>query len=236
MKRPGISDLVRPVLALLATAIVFVGPPPVLAGHPAQVTDETLTRYEQFILEGCSPCMKESVPIATLQVPAVRIGALPKAIAARTTRAGEIGVETLRAHMLGRPSRQLLAVRLILSMATGNPNETYRFASGIVDEEEVGAFVSGLAEIAQAAAATTAAKAEDDVVEIDLHNGSVRVGVLRLKGESVVFVQAGDVRVMTRRPVWDTPATLFLPLADLAKLRGAVGQAAETMRKLRVGQ
>ena len=110
----------------------------------------------------------------------------------------------------------------------------YRVASGVVDEEEIGAFVSGLGELVQAASASP--PADGNAVEIDMHSGSVRIGVLRTKGESMVFVQAGDVRAFVRRPVSDAPTTLYLPVADLTALRGAIAQAAAKVQTMRGGQ
>ena len=198
--------------------------------------DEPLTRFEKFLLETCTPCVKESSTQATLAVAPAKTAALARSTAGRAPRAGEIGVEALRSYVLGRPSRQMLAVRLNLSVATGNPGEVYRMASGVVDEEELSAFVNGLGDLVQAAASSTLTDAGVDSVELDVRGGSIRVGVLRLKGESLAFVQAGDMRVFTRRPIWEAPATLYLAVSDLPALRGAIVQAAARLQKMRGSQ
>ena len=236
MRGPRVFATAQRPLVVLAMAGSLIAPGGSALAHGTQGADEPLTRFEQFVLDACSPCVKESVPIATLQVPPVKLPAWSRTVGVRTTRPGEISVEALRSHRLGRPGQQLLAVRLTLSVATGNPGEMYRVASGVVDEEEIEALVSGLAEVVQAASASPPADAGADTIEIDLHSGSIRMGVIRLKGESIVYVQTGDIRVLARRPVWDAPATLYLPVADLAMLRGALAQAAMKIRKMRSGQ
>jgi hypothetical protein len=122
-----------------------------------------------------------------------------------------------------------------MSVATGNPAEVYRMAAGVVDEEEIGAFVSGLGEIIQAVSAATPPDATGSV-ETDVQTGTIRVGVIRLKGESMAYMQAGDIRVFARRPVWESGAALYLPVADLPALRNAINQAAVRIQKMRVAQ
>ena len=204
--------------------------------HSLPNVEEQLTRFEQFLVDVCSPCVRESVPIATLSFPAVKLPAGLRAAGGRPTRSGEISIEALRSHVLGRPSRQLLAIRLTVSVATGNPGEVYRIAFGMVDEEEIDAFTSNLAELIREVPTPTPADPGAEFVEIDAHSGSVRVGVIRLKSESVVYVQAGDVRTFERRSVWDTPTTVYLPVADLTTLRGAIAQAGAKIQKMRGGR
>ena len=234
MRRTKVSGAARWALGTLAaTGMLMVWDLPARA-HGPQAADEPVTRFEQFLLESCSPCVKESALIATLPVPPVKLPAWSRTTGVRTTRPGEIIVEALRSHLLGRPSRQLLAVRVTLAVATGNPGEMYRVAAGVVDEEEMGAFVSSLGEIVQAASSSQDTGA--DTVELDLHSGTLRVGVIRLKGESTVYIQAGDVRMFTRRPVWDAPATHYLPVTDLPALRNVMAEAAARVVKMRGGQ
>jgi hypothetical protein len=54
--------------------------------------------------------------------------------------------------------------------------------------------------------------------------------------ESIVYVQTGDLRVLTRRPVWEASSTIYLPVADLAALRNAIAQAAAKLQQLRSAQ
>jgi hypothetical protein len=224
----------------LLAALVMVGsitvPTHLALADGAAPADEPITRFEKFLLESCTPCVRESSTLATLPVAPARTAALARSTAGRAPRAGEVGVEALRSYVLGRPSRQMLAVRLNLSVATGNPGEVYRMASGVVDEEELSAFVNGLGDLVQAAAAPTLTDALVDTVELDVRGGTVRVGVLRIKGESLAFVQAGDMRLLTRRPIWEAPATLYLAVADLGTLRNAMVQAAARLQKMRGNQ
>lgn len=226
----------RRLLAVLALVGSMAMPARSALADGVQSVDEPLTRFEKFLLEVCSPCVRESSALATLPVAPIKTSVWARSAAGRTARAGEVGVEALRSHLLGRPSRQMFAVRLNLSVATGNPGEVYRIASGVVDEEELAAFVSGLGDLVQAATAVAPTDAVVDTVEIDVRGGSIRVGVIRLKGESLAFVQAGDMRILTRRPIWEAPATLYLAVSDLATLRSAIAQAATRLQRMRGGQ
>ena len=234
MTRTRVGALGRGAVASLAVAgaLLSVGAP-VTAHPPQNSAEEPVTRFEQFLLGDCSPCVRESFPIATLPVPSVKLPASSRNVSVHTTRRGEIGVDVLRSHLLGRPSRQLWAIRLTLSVATGAPGELYRMAAGIVDEADVPAFVSGVSEIVQAMSAPTPPGAGADTVDIDQSGGTVRVGVARLGGESMVYVQAGDPRVLTRRPVWEASSTVYLPVADLSALRDAIAQAAAKIQQMR---
>jgi hypothetical protein len=235
MARTRSGDAGRRVVALLSLAAGLLAAGGVALAHPPQAADELLSRFEQFLVEGCSPCAREAVPVATLPVRPVTIPFSSRNVGVRTTRPGEIAVEALRAHLLGRPSRQLLAVRLTLSVATGNPGEMYRMAAGLMDEEEVGAFVTGLTEIIQAASGPTL-RGGADSVEVDQSSGNIRVGVARVSAESIVYVQTGDLRVLTRRPVWEAASTVYLPVSELAALRNAIAQAGAKLQQLRSGQ
>ena len=235
MARTRSGDAGRRVVALLSLAAGLLAAGGAALAHPPQAADELLSRFEQFLVEGCSPCVREALPIATLPVRPVTIPFSSRNVGVRTTRPGEIGVEALRAHLLGRPSRQLLAVRLTLSVATGSPGEMYRMAAGLMDEEEVGAFVTGLGEIIQAASGPTL-RGGADSVEIDQSSGNIRVGVARVSAESIVYVQTGDLRLLTRRPVWEASSTVYLPVTDLAALRNAIAQAAAKLQQLRSAQ
>jgi hypothetical protein len=198
--------------------------------HELRPGDEPpLSRYETFVA-GCSPCVKDSVAVATIAVPALNITALSQTLSGRSARAGQITIEALRSHILGKPSTQLLAVRLTLSIMTGIPGETFRLSSGIVDEGDVARLESALEEIVSAG---TSADGEAGTREMDVHTSSVRAGMVALKGESVAYVQAGDIHSLLRRPVWDAPGTLYLAVADLARLRAALGDAAMKLRSMR---
>jgi hypothetical protein len=221
-------------LVVLATVGSLVAPRRDLFADVVRGVDEPATRFERFLLEACSPCVRESVPIATLQVPPMKLADWTRTMVGRTTQPAEIGVEALRSYVLGRPTRQMLAVRLTLSVGTGNPAEVYRMAAGVVDEEEVGALVSGLGDIVQATSATSTDATGS--IETDVQTSAIRVGVIRLKGESMAYIQAGEIRVLARRPVWESGAAVYLPVTDLPAVRNAINQAAVRIQKMRVAQ
>jgi HAMP domain-containing protein len=197
---------------------------------PQRTTDDTATRYERFVLGGCSPCVKELYAIATLPIAPPPVPAVPRA-AAPTARPGEILVEVLRAYPLGRPGRHALALRLTLSVATMPPGEPYRLGTGVLDEDEIGALTTAIREMADAV--KTSSQPGGRTLDVDFHGGSLRVGVTRIEAETLAFVQAGDIPTFTLRPVWQIPTTLYLSVADLASLAKAVGQASAKVQALR---
>jgi hypothetical protein len=126
----------------------------------------------------------------------------------------------------------MVAVRVSLAVATGGPAEMYRIATGMIDEDETAVLLSGLASIIRASTVLSSPQASG-TVELDVRTTSVRIGVLRAGTESVAFVQAGDARQLGRRSIWETAATLYLPVSDLPALTTAITQAAaaaDTMR------
>lgn len=223
---------------LRALALLALGLAPLLheqgarAHEGVRAADEPPTRFEQFLLSGCVPCVTESHLVATLPTGAAKISGLPRSAGAQPGRAGEIRVEALRAYQLGRPSRQLLALKVTLSVAVGMGGELYRVAVGLVDEQEVSALSEAISEIARLAAA---ARPDAGVEHTDasVREGSLRIGLLRLRGESVAYAQAGDPSVLALRAVWDVPTTIYLPPEQLPALATAIGQAAARIRQLR---
>jgi len=118
------------------------------------------------------------------------VTSLARPTAGRLTRPGEVAVEVLRAYQLGQSTRQLLALRLTLSVATGTPGEVYRLASGVVDDADVGALASAVREISQTAASSTAPAPGVDTVEIDIHSGQHRPYKGPVDGTSVLSTAA----------------------------------------------
>jgi hypothetical protein len=70
-------------------------------------------------------------------------------------------------------------------------------------------------------------------VDVDFHGGSVRFGVLRMRGDAVAYVQTGDLPTLLQRPTWEVPTTLYLPVKDLPTLATALGQAAAKIEQVR---
>lgn len=219
-------------LALLAAGLAWPDHGRIARAHEGvRAADEPPTRFEHFLLAGCAPCVTESYPVATLPTGAAKISGLPRSGAAQPGRAGEIRVEALRAYPLGRPSRQLLALRLTLSVAVGAGGELYRVAVGLVDEEEVAALATAISDIVRLGAAPSDAGAE--LTNASIRGGSLRIGLLRWRDESVAYAQAGELSVLALRAVWDIPGTLYLPSDQLPALASAIGRAAAKIQQMR---
>ena len=63
----------------------------------------------------------------------------------------------------------------------------------------------------------------------------MRIGVIRIRGEAIAYVQAGQIPVLLFRPVWEVPNTVFLPLSELSALTAAIVEVAAKIRALRGG-
>ena len=220
-------------MALLAAGLAWPVHDRLANAHEGvRAADEPPTRYEHFLLSGCAPCVTESHVVTTLPTGAAAISGLPRSGAAQPGRAGEIRIEALRAYQLGRPSRQLLALRMTLSVAVGAGGELYRIATGIVDEEEVPDLAVAISDIVRLAAALPR-DAGAELTNASARGGSLRIGLLRLQGESVAYAQAGELPVLALRAVWDVPTTVYLPPQQLPVLAAAIGKAAARIRQLR---
>jgi hypothetical protein len=225
----------RKVLAVAALAVALAWP--VRAGHAdpfhsAPGVNEPPTRFERFVLLGCTPCVTESHPVATLPIRALKLPAFSRGVVG--SRPGEVRVEALRAYELGRPSRQLLAMRLTLSVASPTPSgtELYRMAVGLLDEEEVPTLASAITEIANLARASPAA-AGAETIDTSFRGGSVRIGLLRFQGETVAYLQAGDLQALALRPVWEVASTTYMPPDELPALASVIDRLAAKVRQLR---
>ncbi|MGH7264621.1 MAG: hypothetical protein ACREMB_07170 [Candidatus Rokuibacteriota bacterium] len=82
-------------------------------------------------------------------------------------------------------------------------------------------------------AAAPPAEASAESLHLDFHGGTLRVGVLRLREETIAYVQIGDRQAQIQLPIWEVPTTLYLPVSDLPALAAALGQAAATVEKVR---
>jgi hypothetical protein len=192
--------------------------------------EEPPTRFERFVQGGCVPCVTESHAVVKLPLGALKLPAFPRPAAGGMMPPGEIRLDVLRASELGRPSRQSLAIRMILSMTTGGG--LYRLAAGLLDEDDVPALSSAVGEIARVAAAPPAGAGAESV-DIAYHGGSLRVGLIRYAGETVAYVQAGDPHPLALQPVWEVGSTLFMAPGTLAELMNAIRQLTAKIRELR---
>ncbi len=213
----GIALLAAPCAAHANGDPVAVGPP---------------TVFERFVLSACSPCIKETYAVATLAIAPLTIAWFPRATANVAARPGEVAIEVLRAYQPGRPDWKSLALRVTLSVGAGPGDEMYRLGIGLLDGADAGALARAVTEMATLAAAPPANPSAESL-DIDFHGGSLRIGVLRIRGDAVAYVQAGDLATLMQRAVWEVPTTLFLPMKDLAALAAALGRAAATIEKVR---
>jgi hypothetical protein len=201
------------------------GEPPAASALP--------THFERFVLSGCSPCVKESFPVKTIVISPVKLPAFPRVPTGSQTRQSEIAFEVVRAWELGRAARQSLAVQATLSVGAASGGGFYRIGLGVLDADDVGALADAVSGMAKAAAAPEPAGAEG--VEIDFHGGSLRIGVIRIRGDAIAYVQAGQIPVLLFRPVWEVPNTVFLPVSELPALTAAIVEVAAKIRALRGG-
>jgi len=221
----------------LLTAVLVIGllaaPRAARANGEQPAASALPTHFERFVLSGCSPCVKESFPVKTIAIAPVKLPAFPRVPAGSQSRQGEIAFEVVRASELGRAARQSLAVHATLSVGAVAGGGLYRVGLGVLDADDVGALADALSGMAKAAATPEPAGAES--VEIDFHAGSLRVGVIRIRGDAMAYVQAGQIPILMFRPVWEVPNTVFLPVSDLPGLTAAIVEVAAKIRALRGG-
>ncbi len=220
--------------SLLGAATLVVTAAVANGAQGPETAEQLPTRFERFVVAACSPCVKETHPIAKIATLPLKAEAFPPMAAARMTKSGEIGIDVLRAYRLGVPSRQQLALRLSLSLATGAPGEMYRIAVGVLDEQEISALLDAIKEMARTTASAPALVGEE-TVEVDFHGGSLRVGVLRVRRNAAAYVQAGNLHPFERWAIWEAPTTMYLAVDQLPALADAIGQGVAKIQKLRSG-
>ena len=220
----------RPLTAVLVIALLAAPCAARANGDPAAGGPPTV--FERFVLSACSPCIRESYPVTSLAIAPLPLPGFPRMAAGAASRPGEIGIEALRAQQVGRPDWKSLALRVTLSVMASPGGEMYRLGIGLLDGADVRALARAVAEMATIATAPPASPSAEST-DIDFHGGSLRVGLLRIRGDAVAYVQAGDLATLLQRAVWDVPTTLYLPVKDLPALAAALGQAAATIEKVR---
>jgi hypothetical protein len=58
--------------------------------------------------------------------------------------------------------------------------------------------------------------------------------VIRIRGDAVAYIQAGDVPTLALRPVWEVPGvTLYIPVSELPALTAAIAEVMAKMQRLR---
>jgi len=182
----------------------------------------------------------KAAAVLPVKVPSAPLGLTPGT--ELPPRPGQIAFEVVRAAQLGRATRQLLAVRVTLSVGMGmGPAVTQLFplGSGMLDADDADDLARGVAEIARAAAAPPRNTGAESV-DMDYRVGSLRVGLVRIGSEAVAYVQVGRTsRCWRLRPVWQAPTTMFLSVDDLSVLAAALprgrGENPDVARQLARG-
>jgi hypothetical protein len=219
----------RPVMAALVIALLAA---PSAARANGESAGGPPTVFERFVLSACAPCVRETYPVASLATSPLRLSGFPSAAAAAASRPGQILIEVLRAQQLGRRDWTSLALRVTLSVLAGPGGDMYRLGSGLLDGAEARALADAVAEMARIGAAAPA-NTTAEVTDIDFHGGSLRVGVLRVRGETIAYLQAGDLPTLMQRAIWEVPTTFYLSVAGLSPLATALDQAVATIEKIR---
>jgi len=222
----------RPLTVTLALALVAAAP--AVARANGDPSGGPPTVFERFVLSACTPCLRESYPVTALATPSVTLPWVPRATSAGASRPGEIAIDVLRAQQPGRPDWRSVALRLTLSVMSSPGGDMYRLGIGLLDAAEVRGLVQAVADMARLAAAP-AANPSAESVDVDFHGGSLRIGVLKVRGDAVVYVQTGDLPTLMQRAIWEVPTTLYLPVKDLPALEAALSRAAATVESVRGG-
>jgi hypothetical protein len=160
------------------------------------------------------------------------LAGFPRTAAGTAARPGEIAIEVLRAQQPGRPDWRSLALRVTLLVPTGAAGDLFRLGTGLLDGGEVPSLVRAVGEMARLAA-MPAGDGAADTADVDFHGGTLRVGVLRIRGDSVGYVQTGDLPTLLQRAVCEVPTTLYIPVKDLPNVAAALGKAAAKIEQAR---
>jgi hypothetical protein len=184
------------------------------------------TQFEDFIQTRCVPCVREFYTIATVPFPSVKtptFAGLAPANPAPNTRAGEMRLELLRAYPVGQPSRQHMAMSVVLSVSAGSGATLYPLGAGLLDEDEVPVLAAALAQIGKSVSAGSG-DSSAQLVDTEFHADSVRMGTVGSGNDLVAYVQiAPSDPLFSLKHVWELPA-MYLPAKDVSTLEHAVRQ------------
>jgi hypothetical protein len=220
----------RPLTLTLALAAALAVAP-AAAGANGDPAGGPATVFERFVLSACTPCVRETYPIASLPIAPMTLAGFPRTVAGTAGRPGEIAIEVQHAYQPGRPDWRSLALRVTLLVPSGVGGDLFRLGSGLLDGVDARALAQAVREMARLAATPTDSRAES--VDVDFHGGSLRIGVLRIRGDAVGYVQTGDLPTLLQRAVWEVPTTLYVPVKDLPEVAAALAQAAARIEQVR---
>jgi hypothetical protein len=223
------------VAAGLALALFGVQSPAHADGVPVPAgVAGTLTHFEAFVLTGCTPCVRETYPIATVPVVAMKLPTFPRVagLPEGMTRAGEVEFELLRAYPLGNATRQQLAMRITLAIRTGLQGQSYLLGTGLMDEADVPGLAVMVTELAHA---PDPAKSGAELSDAEVHGDNLRIGIVHTREEALAYIQAWsstDLPRLALKQVWEVPS-LYLPLNELSALQRGIEQVHAKIRQLR---
>ena len=194
-------------------------------GGPASLP-QVSTQFEFFIQNRCIPCVREFYTIATVPFPSVKtptFAGLAPANPAPNTRAGEMRLELLRAYPVGQPSRQHMAMSVVLSVSAGSGATLYPLGAGLLDEDEVPVLAAALAQMDKSVSAG-GGDSSVQLVDTEFHADSVRMGTVGSGNDLLAYVQIAPADpLFSLKQVWELPA-MYLPAKDIPTLEHAVMQ------------
>jgi hypothetical protein len=184
------------------------------------------TQFEEFIQTHCIPCVREFYTIATVPFPSVKtptFGGLAPANPAPNTRAGEMRLQLLRAYPVGQPSRQHMAMSVVLSVSAGAGGTLYPLGTGLLDEDEVPVLAAALAQMGKPVSGGVG-DSSVQLVDTEFHAGSVRMGTVGSGNDFIAYAQIAPADpLFSLKQVWELPA-MYMPAKDIATLEQAVRQ------------
>jgi hypothetical protein len=193
------------------------------------------TQFEYFVLTRCIPCVREIYSIAKLPIPSIKtptFAGLAPANPAPNTRAGEMRLELLRAYPAGQPSRQHMAMRVVLSVSAGSEGALYPLGAGLLDEDEVPVLAAALSQMGKSVS-TAGDDSSIQLTDTEFHADSVRMGTVRTANDVLAYVQIAPADPQfALKQVWELPA-LYLASKDIPALEQAVLQVNAKIRALR---
>jgi hypothetical protein len=170
------------------------------------------------------------VPFPSVKTPT--FAGLAPANPAPNTRAGEMRLELLRAYPVGQPSRQHMAMSVVLSVSAGSGATLYPLGAGLLDEDEVPVLAAALAQIGKSVSAGSG-DSSAQLVDTEFHADSVRMGTVGSGNDLVAYVQiAPSDPLFSLKQVWELPA-MYLPAKDISTLEHAVRQVNSKIQAFR---
>ena len=221
--------MLRPLTLALAVALAMA---PSVARPNGDPVGGPPTVFERFVLSACVPCVRETHSIASLSVAPMALAGFPRTAAGTAARPGEIAIEVQHAYQPGRPDWRSLALRVTLLVPSGAGGDLFRLGSGLLDGVDVRPLAQAVGDMARLASAAPASSRADSV-DMHFHGGTLRIGVVRIRGDAVGYVQTGDLPILLQRAVWEVPTTLYVPVQDLPAVAAALGQAAARIEQIR---